>query len=160
MVQIIVISQSGRSDAKAILELQKMAYQSEARLYNDFSIPPLTQTLDDIEEQFQTHIFLKALNHSAIIGSVRAYEMNGTCYIGRLIVHPDHQNKGTGKRLMSEIEKRFKKTERFELFTGSKSEKNIRFYQRFGYHIFKYEKLNDVIEFVYLEKIPASESSI
>jgi hypothetical protein len=32
-------------DAPAILELQRNAYRSEAVLYNDWSIPPLTQTL-------------------------------------------------------------------------------------------------------------------
>ena len=30
---------------RAILELQKLAYQSEARLYEDWTLPPLTQTL-------------------------------------------------------------------------------------------------------------------
>jgi ribosomal protein S18 acetylase RimI-like enzyme len=160
VVQIIAIIQSGECDARAILELQKQAYQTEAELYNDFSIPPLTQTLDDIKGQYQTHIFLKAVKNSAIIGSIRAYEKNGTSHIGRLIVHPDHQNKGIGKRLMHEIENCFATTGRFELFTGSKSEKNLHFYQKLGYRIFNYEKLNDAIEFVYLEKIMASKSPI
>jgi len=151
-----VITQSNQNDAEEILALQKLAYQSEAQLYDDYSIPPLTQTLDDINAQFQTHVFLKAMNNSAIIGSVRAYEKDGTCYIGRLIVHPVHQNKGIGKLLMREIENYFSKIERFELFTGSESQKNIQFYQNLGYQRYKFEKLSDVIEFVYLEKRPAS----
>jgi hypothetical protein len=49
------------------------------RLYDDYSIPPLTQTLDDIKAQFHIHVFLKTVNNSAIIGSVRAY---GVYFIG------------------------------------------------------------------------------
>ncbi len=33
------------SDAEEILSLQKLAYRSEAEIYNDFNIPPLVQTL-------------------------------------------------------------------------------------------------------------------
>ena len=32
-------------DAAAILVLQRLAYQSEAAIYDDFTIPPLTETL-------------------------------------------------------------------------------------------------------------------
>ena len=47
------------SDAAEILELQKLAYQSEAVLYDDWSIPPLTQTLDEIKKDFDEMTFLK-----------------------------------------------------------------------------------------------------
>lgn len=152
MVHMPVITCSERGDAEEILALQKLAYQSEARFYHDYSIPPLTQTPDDIREQYKTHIFLKAVIKNDIIGSVRAYEKDGTCYIGRLIVHPDQQNKGIGKQLMNRIETCFEKAGRFELFTGSKRENSIRFYQKLGYQVFKYEKLNEAVEFAYLEK--------
>ena len=39
------ITQATAEDAAAILALQRLAYQSEAEVYGDFSIPPLTQTL-------------------------------------------------------------------------------------------------------------------
>lgn len=160
VVHSTMITQSDLNDAGEILALQKLAYQSEAKLYDDYSIPPLTQTLDDIKAQFHTHIFLKAVNNSAIIGSVRAFGKDRTCYIGRLIVHPDFQKKGIGKHLMKEIENRFITSERFELFTGTKSKKNILFYQNLGYHIYKYEKLSDAVEFVYLETVRASGNPV
>ena len=40
-------------DARAILGLQKLAYQSEARLYNDWSLPPLAQTLESLLDLYQ-----------------------------------------------------------------------------------------------------------
>lgn len=39
------IVQAEEADLEAILELQRLAYQGEARLLNDFSIPPLMQRL-------------------------------------------------------------------------------------------------------------------
>jgi len=74
--------------------------------------------------------------------------------IGRLVVEPAHQRRCIGACLMDEIEKRFPKAERFELFTGHKSEQNLRLYAKLGYRPFKREKISDRLELVYLEKIP------
>lgn len=91
-------------DAEEILSLQKLAYQSEAEIYDDFTIPPLTQTLEEIKRDFESQIFLKAVTDGRIMGSVRGFVREGTCYIGRLIVHPDFQNQGIGTQLMDRIE--------------------------------------------------------
>lgn len=140
------------SDAEEILSLQKLAYRSEAEIYNDFNIPPLVQTLESIEKDFENQYFLKAVMDGKIVGSVRAYTKEGTCYIGRLIVHPDFQNRGIGTDLMNEIERIFNTCRRFELFTGDKSERNLYFYQKLGYKIFKKAKITDQTMIVYLEK--------
>ena len=140
------------SDAEEILSLQKLAYRSEAEIYNDFNIPPLVQTLESIEKDFENQYFLKAVMDGKIIGSVRAYTKEGTCYIGRLIVHPDFQNRGIGTDLMNEIERIFNTCRRFELFTGDKSERNLYFYQKLGHKIFKKAKITDQTMIVYLEK--------
>jgi len=41
-------------DAAPILELQKRSFHSEAEIYDDFAIPPLLQTLDDLKREFTT----------------------------------------------------------------------------------------------------------
>jgi ribosomal protein S18 acetylase RimI-like enzyme len=140
------------TDATEILELQKLAYQSEAVLYDDWSIPPLTQTLDAIKKEFDESIFLKACDTGAIIGSIRASEHDGTCKIARLIVHPEFQQRGIGSRLMSAIEAEFPAANRLELFTGSRSERNIRIYERLGYNIYRSERLSPRVELVFMEK--------
>ncbi|MGQ9721967.1 MAG: GNAT family N-acetyltransferase [Candidatus Jordarchaeum sp.] len=139
-------------DMPQILELQKIAYRSEAELHNDFTIPPLTQTLEEIKNDFPNQIFLKAVINGKIIGSIRAYKKDETCYIGRLTVHPDYQNQVIGKKLMSEIEAIFKDAKRFELFTGHKSERNFYLYQKGGYKKFKTEKVNENLKLIYMEK--------
>lgn len=150
----MIIEKANITDAEEILALQKLCYISEAEIYSDHTIPPLIQTLDEIKAEFQEYYFLKALDEGKIIGSVRArISKPGTCYIGRLIVHPDFQNQGIGTTLMGEIEKIFHECERWELITGHLSEKNIKLYEKLNYNIFKTEKLTTDLNLVYLEKI-------
>ena len=61
------IVQAEEADLEAILELQRLAYQGEARLLNDFSIPPLMQTLEEMKEEFRSGIFLKAVDEKGKI---------------------------------------------------------------------------------------------
>lgn len=135
-----------------ILALQRIAYQSEGELYNDFSLPPLLQTLHEITADFDDQLFLKAVVDGKIVGSVRGYMQKSTCYVGRLIVHPDYQNRGMGTRLMDEIESRFPTAERYELFTGQLSEKPLHIYEKRGYKRFRVEEIHEGLTLVYLEK--------
>ena len=147
-----MIDRATVADAEEILSLQKLAYRSEAEIYNDFNIPPLLQTPEEIKKDFENQTFLKATLDGKIRGSVRAFIKEGTCYIGRLIVHPDFQNRGMGKELMQRIEEIFKEAQRFELFTGHRSEKNLHLYRKLGYEISKTVRANDRLNMVYLEK--------
>jgi len=147
----LIIERAAVGDAEEILSLQKLAYRSEAELYDDFNIEPLVQTLEQLRGQFESHLILKAVIEDTIFGSVRAQDQDGTCYIGKLIVHPNHRNKGIGKGLMNAIEDLFR-TSRYELFTGSKSAKNIFLYEKLGYKAFKESLIASDFSLVYLEK--------
>jgi ribosomal protein S18 acetylase RimI-like enzyme len=140
-------------DAKEILNLQKLAYESEAEIYSDYTIPPLTQTLEEIITDFENQVFLKASVEEKIISSVRAYMEQETCSIGRLIVHPSFQGQGIGTKLMNEIEGHFNTAKRFELFTGHRSERNIYLYQKLGYQVFRRVIVNKNLNLVYMEKL-------
>ncbi|GAF91399.1 unnamed protein product [marine sediment metagenome] len=139
-------------DLNCILELQKICYQENAIRYNDSNIQPLTQTIDDLEKEFSEQLFLKIEKNSKIIGSVRAFSKNNICYIGKLIVHPEYQNMGIGTRLMNEIEKRFGKVLKYELFTGYKDDKNICLYNKLSYKIYDEKAINDNLKLVFMEK--------
>ncbi|TCL57149.1 ribosomal protein S18 acetylase RimI-like enzyme [Kineothrix alysoides] len=151
---MVNIKKAEKSDLQAILELQYLAYQSEAKLFNDSNIPPLKQTLAEVLSEYQKGIILKALDeNNVMIGSVRAYCENGTAYIGKLIVHPEKQGKGIGTKLLFEIEKEYP-NQRYELFTRTRSKRNIALYERFGYKVFKEKEITEELKFVYLQKIP------
>ncbi|MDO5548591.1 MAG: GNAT family N-acetyltransferase [Eubacteriales bacterium] len=146
------IQRAGSEDLHEILALQYLAYQSEAKLFANKKIPPLTQTLPEVEQEFQKGIILKVCEDDAIIGSVRAHCTNGTVFIGKLIVHPEKQGQGIGTKLLLAIEQEYP-AQRYELFTSTKSKRNIALYERLGYRIFKETRLTEELSFVYLEKV-------
>ncbi|MBR3668066.1 MAG: GNAT family N-acetyltransferase [Ruminococcus sp.] len=147
------IFRAERGDLREILALQYLAYQSEAALFGSRDIPPLKQTLSEVEAEFDRGVILKMLGENgSIIGSVRAYESDGTAYIGKLMVHPDHRRIGLGSRLLAEIEQCFPHR-RYELFTSTRSADNIRLYEKNGYRIFSRKPVSSELEFVYMEKV-------
>lgn len=148
----IIISKASKEDLEEILILQKLCYISEAELINDFSIPPLKQTLESIIDEYNQCVFIKAVSGNKIVGSVRGYKKDNVCYIGKVIVDPLFQNNGLGARLLNEIENIFIDCKTYELFTGFKSEKNLYFYNKYGYKEIKREKMNDKLTLVYLAK--------
>ena len=146
------INKASEEDLQEILELQHLAYQSEAALFGRQDIQPLTETLDELAEEYKAGTVLKMTDDNGkIIGSVRGKEADGTLYIGKLMVHPDHQRKGYGRRLVTAIEECCP-GRRYELFTSTRSVNNIRLYESLGYKKFDERDADGEIRFVYLEK--------
>ncbi len=112
-----VIASERVRDAEQLLKLQYLCYQTEAELYGDWSIPPLTQTLWQLLKEYDTHTIVVARLGEEVVGSVRGRLEDGTCHIGRLTVHPRLQRRGLGTSLMDEIETCFPGAERYELFS-------------------------------------------
>lgn len=150
---LMTIQKAEKKDLKEILDLQYLAYQSEAKLLNNFDIPPLKQTLEEVEKEYNNGIFLKVIDENeGIVGSVRAYSQDDILHIGKLIVQPDLQGQGIGTKLLKEIE-RVCPHKTYELFTSSKSTKNIKLYERLGYKVFEEKAISKDLKFIYLRKI-------
>jgi len=127
-----------KKDLPKILELQKKAFYAEAVKHNDMEMQPMTQTLEQIEEEFTSGtIFFKLSFDEDIVGSVRARMLDeNTCFTGKLIVNPELHNNGIGTALMHELEEYFKdKCTKFKIFTGEKSEHALGLYKKLGYQI-------------------------
>lgn len=58
----MIIIRAEKGDLQKILDLQYLAYQSEARLFDNQDILSLKQTLTDVENEYQKGIILKALD--------------------------------------------------------------------------------------------------
>ncbi|MDD5492511.1 MAG: GNAT family N-acetyltransferase [bacterium] len=149
----IILEKADKSDLPEILALQKIAYQSEQEIYANSSLAPLNQTLKEIEQDFRSMTFIKAIVNGKIIGTIRGFKQDQTAYLSREAVHPYFQGKGLGAKLIREMESYFPLTDRFEVFTWFKSKRNIYLYEKNGYKQFKTEKVSDTMEYVYLEKV-------
>ena len=149
-------------DAEDILELTKLAFAPVAEEYGQPTLPPLEETLDDLRAQFRTHMILKAVDERGrIVGAVRGVMWRGTCEIGRLVVRPECQGRGTGTALAREIERCFPDARRFELFTGQRSGPSLHIYAKLGYAAMRVERVDDRLQLLYLEKPgPAAGRSV
>ena len=151
-VDKILTQRADKSEAAEILTLQKIAYQSEAEIYGDESLPILAQALENVEKDFETMTFLKAEVNGKIIGSIRGYFKDGTAHISRMAVHPYFSGAGLGARLIQEMEATFPEAKRFEVYTGEKSARNVALCKKLGYEPFKTEVYSPAVTWVYLQK--------
>lgn len=139
-------------DLESILQLQYLAYRSEALLLGDEDIPPLRQTLAEVQQEFALGVILKLVDQTGrIIGSIRAQKQEDSVYIGKLMVHPAYQRQGLGSRLLQEIE-RTVVGRRYELFTSSRSMRNLLLYEKAGYKNFKEQQAGESLTLVFLQK--------
>jgi ribosomal protein S18 acetylase RimI-like enzyme len=140
-------------DLDRILQLQKKAFHGQALIYNDFNLPPLLQTIDDLKKEFKLKTFYKMESDGKIIASVRCFIKDQTLYIEKLIVDPDFQNKGIGAKMMREVEARYSSMVRcYALFTGDKSARNLHLYRKLGYKDIKQEPTTHGYNLIYMEK--------
>ncbi|MCD8138798.1 MAG: GNAT family N-acetyltransferase [Planctomycetaceae bacterium] len=140
------------ADLPAILQLQYRAYLSEAELVGNPHIPPLQETLADLEQALQGGVFLKAVDGAGVlVGSVRGVVADGTLHVGKLMVEPACQGHGIGSRLLAAIEVHCPQP-RYELFTSDKSVRNLALYKRMGYVCCRERQVSPGLRFIYLEK--------
>lgn len=130
------ICRVSKEDLSFILKLQRDAFYKIAEAENNFNIKPMIQTYEELVEEFERTLILKCVIDEKIVGSVRAtVDENNQCHIGRLVVHPDYRRKGIGNELMNAIEKEFRNSSCFCLFTSKSSAPTVKFYAQLGYVI-------------------------
>ncbi|WP_049577070.1 GNAT family N-acetyltransferase [Streptomyces sp. SBT349] len=152
----VTIDRATTQDAEQILKLQYLCYQAEAELYGDYTIAPLTETLAALRTDVAETCVLVARLGTEVVGSVRGrVDTGGTACIGRLIVHPRMQRHGLGGRLLAAVEDRLtaeRDAARYRLFTGHRSEGNLRLYRRLGYAAVATEEVSRHLSLVTMEK--------
>ena len=141
------------ADSGELLTLQRAAYVSEAQVYGDPFLPPLTQTLEGLVAELDRGTCLKAVTAGRIVGTVRANDESGIRHIGRLAVAPDQQGRGLGTALLHAVEALAgQEVTTFALFTGADSSANLRLYRRLGYLEIRRESLPTGPGLVHLQK--------
>ncbi len=125
------------ADAGELLTLQRAAYVTEGRLHDSFDFPPLTDDLAAVEQLIADTTCLVARRGGRLVGSVFGRTQDdGSWFVGRLMVAPDLQGGGLGRRLLDLIEDAAPPgTPRSVLVTGALSAFNQAFYVRRGYRV-------------------------
>ena len=69
-----------------------------------------------------------------------------------MYVAPAARGQGIGRRLMQAIETRFNNVQRYELFTGHLSSKNLALYEKLGYREFSRKTQSEKVVLIRMEK--------
>lgn len=154
----VVIAPIRVGDAGEVLTLQRAAFVSEAQIYGSADMPPLTQTLEQVEEELREALGWTARLGGRLVGALRARRDGDLLMIGRIAIAPDVQGEGIGRMLLEAAETRSECAEA-ELFTGSLSEANLRLYRRCGYRETERVPQGDGTEQVFLRKRLAPRSA-
>lgn len=128
----IIISEISDADAGEVLTVQRAAFVSEAAIYGSVDMPPLTQTLSEMEAELRSESGFVARVDGRLVGAIRFVERDDMLLIGRIAIAPDMQGEGIGRMLLAAAEES-SSARVAELFTGSLSEANIRLYESCGY---------------------------
>ena len=141
------------AQAGEVLTVQRAAYVSEARLYDNPYLSALTETVAEVRAAIERGQVLVALDGHRIVGAVRGVRDGDVCHVTRLVVVPDLQGKGLGRALVLAAEAANPTAARFALHTGERSTANIGLYQKLGYVLVRKEKVAETLMLVHLEKL-------
>lgn len=151
----ITIAIADADVAGELLTLRRAAFVTEAQMYGDPNIPPLTQTLEELTTDLNREdvVTLAARLGHRLVGSVRVELEDGKATLGRLAVAPDLQGQGIGTQMMLAVLPHLPdETTEIWVFTGKDSKQNISLYERNGYE-HQHEQVAGDLTYAYLRKI-------
>ena len=140
-------------DAPALLAMQRIAFEPEARACQEWEIPPLLETVATLRDHIRTATVLKAIDGDSLLGAIRGIVSGDTCLIRVLVVAPEAQGRGLGARLLQAIEDAHPRIARFELTTNMIMVGNVRFYLRHGYEVVVQVQHSEKIRLAFMRKI-------
>src|SRR5829696_252305 len=96
----VVLSPISPDDAGEVLTVQRAAFVSEALIYGSVDMPPLTQTLEELEAELRDAEGWVARKDGRLVGAIRTREDGRMLLIGRIAIAPDQQGSGIGRALL------------------------------------------------------------
>ncbi|MEV0891739.1 GNAT family N-acetyltransferase [Promicromonospora sp. NPDC050262] len=141
--------------AGELLTLRRAAFVTEAQLYDDPNIPPLTQTLAELREDLARDdvVTIGAWEGHRMIGSVRVEIEGEKATLGRLAVAPDKQARGIGTEMLFAVLPYLpEQTTEIWVFTGKDSKQNLALYTKHGYEE-QYDKSAGDLTYTYLRRV-------
>jgi ribosomal protein S18 acetylase RimI-like enzyme len=145
-----------REAAGELLTLQRASFVTEAQLYDDPNLLALRQTLDEVTAELDDPAVICLGirdEHGRLIASIRARIARETADVAQLVVAPDQQGHGFGTQLLTELERRLPaQVTTLRLYTGDRSDGNLRLYRRAGFKETHREPTSTAFHHVHMTK--------
>jgi len=137
------------SDASAMKSCVEAAYQH----YIPRIGKPPGPMLNDYSEVIRQHQTFVAEQNGQVIGVVVLIQRDAGMLLDNIAVHPDHQGRGLGRRLVefAESETRKQGYSHLDLYTHELMTENIQIYNRLGY-VETHRRLENGYRRIYMQK--------
>ncbi|MCV2395438.1 GNAT family N-acetyltransferase [Actinotalea sp. M2MS4P-6] len=145
----------GDADAGELLTVRRAAFVSEAQLYDDPHIPPLTQTLEELRADLadRSVVTIGAWLGPRLVGSIRVAVEGTKATLGRLAVAPDLQGQGIGTQMLLAVPGYLPQgISEVWVFTGKDSVANLAMYGKHGFE-HEFDQTTGDLTYAYLRKI-------
>ncbi|MCI0153068.1 tRNA (guanosine(37)-N1)-methyltransferase TrmD [Dermacoccus nishinomiyaensis] len=129
-----LIAKATPADVGDLLTCTHACWLREGILNDTLTIPAQHETVESLTASFHEWDTYVLRHDGRFIGSVRGKLVDDTWHIGRLMVVPDLHGRGLGRALLEFIQEVAPSdATRFELFTGTGSEHNLKLYKKAGF---------------------------
>ena len=144
------IDLSDNAQAKAVYELQQLAYSVEATYIGTRDIPPLQETF----EAFQTcdEAFIGYEKEGVLVGVLGYCIKDEVIDIHRLFVHPAFFGQQIAQALLQEVERHVHR--KVVVMTGSQNQPAVRFYLKQGFELLKVVETSTNLSLSFFQKKP------
>ena len=130
----LVIRRTDINEAEHILAVQKEAFKDDLETYKDYETNPAAEPIKRLLYKIGKNIHYTIFLRDKIIGGAEIrLDKEAECYINRIFLLPEHQNRGFGTQIMNFLENEYPKVKKWTLCTPHKNTKNQYFYEKFGY---------------------------
>ncbi len=134
----------------AAFQLQKDAYEQEARLIGSRMIPPLLETIEGLRDANER--FFGETQDGLIVGIIALCEEGPYLRISRLAVAPSHFGKGIGSRLIRFAIESSEKGQSIVVSTGEANSPARNLYEKLGFRLTRVFPAGEVMLAEYLKE--------
>lgn len=116
----------------ALVLVHSHAFMESEQMYG--SGPPGYQDRHWHLEALKTKRYIKITSQSEIVGGIIVVDRGaGEYFLDTLFVHPDHQNKGIGRKAMNHLDQKYPEARKWSLLTPYRDFRNHYFYESLGF---------------------------
>lgn len=148
---IIKLDITEPSMAAEIYDLQKNAYEVEANIIGYLDLPPLKETVQDLQQCGE--LFLGYVLEGKVLGAISYKTSTDLLDIHRLMVHPLHFRKGIAHALLVHLEECEAAICEWIVSTGTGNTPAINFYKRNGFQAINEVKVNERLSITNLKRL-------
>lgn len=146
------ITIASQEDVSELLELQYKSFGPLVKELHWDDAPNMTETFEQANAEFWKYVTLKVEDSDGhIIASIRGNVCEGLLWISRLMVLPEYQRKGLGRRLLRAIQERLPH-ETAGLGTCLQVSRTMDFYESEGFRMYDTETVGHGLTWALMKK--------